>query len=195
VKLPATMRDCLLDAYGRPVPYVNIWSGEMPEDRWIITYDVGVGRPGIAVPRGCRGVGVPDFTRAAPDRQRECMTRKRCQICRRSGAEWVVLSDKVSTRTIEIAGKATLTFTEPWLCKPCADFAVRGCPELLRRTRDEDLMLVRPVDFTLGWSSGWMEGPLEEETKASHAAMWGEMYLHTARDERGRRIKPVLAPS
>ena len=124
VKLPSTMRECLIDGRGLPVPYVNVWSGEMPEETWILVFDSAVGKQGIAVPRGLRGVGVPDFTRAAPDRHRECILRRRCQICRRPG-RWIVLSEEASTATVEFEGKKILVVTEPWLCEPCATFALR----------------------------------------------------------------------
>jgi hypothetical protein len=163
----------------------------MSEETWILTYDVGIGKLGIAVPRGRRGVGEPDFTRAAPDRHRECMVRKRCQICRRPGT-WVALSSH-TLRTIEVDGKKMMTLHEPWLCHPCGSFAIRTCPSLIRRRREDDLILCRPTDYQIGWSSGWMEGPLEEESKAKMPAMWGELHLHEARDEHGRRVTPVLA--
>jgi hypothetical protein len=183
---PLAFRHCLRDKHGRPVPYINIWSGEMPEETWRITHDTALNMPGIAVPVAKRGIGEPDFTRQAPDRQRECMLRQWCQICTTPRAEWLVVSNSVGTRTITYKGAHRLVLTEPWMCKPCADFAIATCPALIRRRHDDDLMLCRPIRFQFGFSQGWIEGPLEAQSQREMPAMWGELHVSEALDEKGR---------
>jgi hypothetical protein len=191
---PLSFRHCLRDSQGRAVPYVNIWSGELPEETWRMTYDTGLKMLGIAMPVAKRGVGEPDFTRQAPDRQRECMIRRRCQICHvGTQCEWLVVSNSVGSRTIMYEGKKTLVLTEPWMCKPCADYAISTCPALIRRRRDDDLILCKPIRYRLGYSQGWVEGPLQERSQREMPAMWAEVHVTEAVDEKGRLFTLKLA--
>jgi hypothetical protein len=189
---PLSLRHCLRDRYNRPVPYINIWSGEMPEDTWRLATDPSLGMPGIFVPAGCRGLGEPDFTRQAPDRQRECMIGELCQICT-APAAWIVVSNSMSTKTIVYQGKKRLVITEPWICASCAKYAIEVCPGLIRRRRDDDLALVRPIEYELGYSQGWMEGPLQAKSQRELPAMWGELHIEAAVAPDGKRVTFKLA--
>jgi hypothetical protein len=104
-----------------------------------------------------------------------------------------VVSNSVSTKTIMFQGKPTLVLTEPWLCGPCATYAVNTCPALIRRHRDKDLRLCKPTKFMFGYSQGWMEGPLEERSQKEMPAMWGELHVTEALDEKGRPFTLKLA--
>jgi hypothetical protein len=174
------------------VPFVNIWSGEMPEETWRLAHDVDLNMLGIAVPVGKRGVGEPDFTRQAPDRQRRCTVRQRCQICTGPG-EWIVVSNSMSTKRIRYEGREVMVITEPWLCRPCADYALAICPSLIRRRRGDDLLLCRPTRFQIGFSSGWMEGPHEAVSQRELPAMWGELHVSEAVDTKGKRCMFTLS--
>lgn len=190
---PMSFRNCLRDEKDRPVPYINIWAGEMPEETWQMIYDPYINKVGIAVPSDKRGVGDPDFTRQAPDRQRSCMVGHRCQICFTKDAPWLVVSDSVGSRTIMFEMQPKLVFTEPWMCKDCALFAIETCPALIRRLADDDLMLCRPTEYGWGYSSGWMEGPLQERSQKEMPAMWAELHVRSAVDEKGRPFALKLA--
>lgn len=193
VSEPVSFRNCIRDEKGRPVPYVNIWSGELPEETWRLQFDRTLNMNGICVPLGKRGHGTPDFTRQAPDRQRSCMFRHLCQICLGFNADHVVLSNSVGSKTIMYEGKQTLVLTEPWMCRPCARYAIENCPALIRRRADEDLHLIRPTTYRMGYSQGWMEGPLQERTQREMPAMWAELHVTEALDEYGERLSLRLA--
>jgi hypothetical protein len=79
------------------------------------------------------------------------------------------------------------------MCKPCADFAIETCPALIRRRRDDDLILCRPTNFRFGYSSGWIEGPLEQRSQRELPAMWAELHVTQAVDEKGRPFNLKLA--
>lgn len=74
--------------------------------------------------------------------------------------------------------------TEPWLDRRCAEFALNVCPALIRRTREERLTLVpitskRQVQLVV--STGWVEGPLEAESRQVQPAMWAKLALTDVR--------------
>jgi hypothetical protein len=69
-----------------------------------------------------------------------------------------------------------------------AVLAVSRCPALIRRRRDENLHTVRvtsPRDVELVVSRGWVDGPLEVETRRVMPAMWVKLLL--VGDQRARR--------
>ena len=66
-------------------------------------------------------------------------------------------------------------FVEPWLDERCANFAIKHCPGLIRRTRADDLTLVpvtskRQVEFTM--EKGWFEVSLGAQSREEAPAMW-----------------------
>jgi hypothetical protein len=180
---PLTFRNLLRDRHDRPVPYVNIWSAEADESTWRLMPDVATNRPGLAVPPFLRGEGDPDFKRQAPNRQRACMFRQLCQICTGRG-DWILVSS-ISTKFVFSEDEQHLVMTEPWLCRPCADYALSTCPGLLGHQRKESMELVRPTSWRYGYSTGWVEGRLEEATKRVPCVMWGELYVDKCVDVNG----------
>jgi hypothetical protein len=92
----------------------------------------------------------------------------------------MVLS-RISTSTVDLDGRPVCVVTEPWLDERCAHLAITMCPALIRRTRDDELRLVqvRQREVQMVVSTGWVEGPLEAETRADPPAMWVKAALST----------------
>jgi hypothetical protein len=178
------------DRRGLPVPYVNLW-GEQTVDNTTVRYDQHVGMDAVFVDD--RDETVPDFTRQNLQRQRFCMVTGLCQVCARS-VPWSRRNLALSTMSIElidmveIPGRKVPVVHEPWLCDRCAAIATQACPALIRRARDERLT-IHPIrsktQVRLVTSSGWVEGPLAEQTKRHPAAMWVKVMILTA-PSRGR---------
>jgi hypothetical protein len=130
--------------------------------------------------------GAPDFTRQNMGRQREAMARGLCQVCWRP-IPWArrrIVIANLSVAWIDVDGRQVPAVTEPWLCDRCATFAVEVCPALIRRTRDEQLTVIsvtsaRDVSYTV--STGWVDGPLEEQTRQTPPAMWVKLILPVER--------------
>lgn len=164
----------LKDRRGLPVPYINAWGDESPE-RMRIDFDRRVGmRAAFYDDHG----DVPDFTRQAVQRQRECMVDGLCQVCARPvpwSRRFLVVA-AMSVDMVQVDGVGLVAaVSEPWLDERCALIATRWCPDLIRRRRGERLQLIRvrsagQVQLTTG--TGWIEGPLEEETKRDPVAMY-----------------------
>jgi hypothetical protein len=87
---------------------------------------------------------------------------------------------RVPCETIDFAGKPRVAIFEPWLDERCAEIAISWCPALIRRTREEQLT-VHPIksrkEVRLLASNGWVEGPLEAETKANPVVMWCKLIV------------------
>lgn len=58
-------------------------------------------------------------------------------------------------------------------------FALKYCPALIRATRDQDLATyqVQRRYVTMISSAGWVEGPLEAESKRVQPAMWVKLVV------------------
>jgi hypothetical protein len=175
MKIPPWLAHLRTDGRGRPVPYINRWGGE-DVTRLAIRWDPNVRLPAVFLEDADQPA--PDFLAQAFGRQRECMTQGRCQVCGRP-VPWRHRRLVVAAATVEqvaVAGVGTRwVITEPWLHERCADFAVRVCPALIRRRRDEQLLVVTvtsPRDVSLAVSRGWVEGPLEAESQRVMPAMW-----------------------
>ena len=180
------------DRRGIPVPTINTWGHESDVTRWRIAHDSHVGRPGVYFDDDPDAP--PDFTHQNPGRQREAVLDGRCQVCWRdvpwSRRRLVIADLSVSWIDLPAApGRQVPVVTEPWLCERCATFAVRVCPALIRRTRDEHLTVVEVTsrrDVEIVISHGWIEGPLEEESRRVQPAMWVKILLLRHRIERAR---------
>jgi hypothetical protein len=161
-----------------PVPYVNLW-GDEDVSTMRVEFDRNVGMDGLVFD----DVGdTPNFLKQSPARQREVTVQGLCQVCRRP-IPWsrrnLVVSD-MSVDVVEVAGRKRPVVTEPWLDDRCAEIATRWCPGLIRRTRDERLTVVRVTSqrqVQLVVSNGWVEGALEEQTRARPVAMWVKLAL------------------
>lgn len=168
------------DRRGLPVPYVNRWGLTEEHDRISIEYDRNVGMPGVFYRDDDEPE--PDFTAQHMARQRECMANGLCQVCARRipwSRRFLVVA-ALSVRTIQYRGRQVAVVSEPWLCERCAKFALKYCPALIRRTREENLTLMhvsskRQVVLTM--STGWVEGPLEAESWRVQPAMWADLAL------------------
>jgi hypothetical protein len=163
------------DRRGIPVPYVNLWGEEDPA-RLRIAHDPHVGRPGVFLDDADQTV--PDFTRQHMGRQRECMAAGLCQVCGRPvpwSRRFLVVAP-MSTERIELGGRKDVPVVyEPWLDERCAQFATTRCPALIRRREDEDFHLVPATSrrqVVLVVSTGWLEGPLEAQSRRVKPAMW-----------------------
>lgn len=178
MKAPDWLAHLRTDERGRPVPYVNRW-GDEDADRLSLRYDPHVN--GTAVFLDDSRELVPDFTAQSMQRQRECIFTGRCQVCGRrieSGVLWLPVST-MSVRSVVIEGHGErVVVTEPWLDERCADFATSTCPALIRRAAVDDLRLF-PVrsqrEVMASCSRGWIEGPLEAESRLVMPYMWGEI--------------------
>lgn len=173
------------DRRGLPVPYINLWGPETT-DRLAIRHDENVRGPAVFLDDDDETV--PDFTRQNMQRQRECVTQGLCQVCRRF-VPWsrrVLVIAALSCEQIVLEGRRTTVVTEPWLCRRCAEFAVTVCPALIRRRRDEDLRIIEvpgPRQFRIVISRGWIDGPLEEQSRQDPPAIWAKILLLSPRIE------------
>lgn len=160
-----------------PVPYVNAWGPEK-EELLFIQHDIHVNHR--AVFREEEPHAEPDFTRQDMGRQRRCIALGLCQVCGEDTG-WPKLAIVGVDQRKAIMGDAVwLMIGEPFLCPPCAEFALTACPALIRRRLASEVSLVI-VDgqhqFTRDLSTGYVDGPLEAETRADPVAMWGSIML------------------
>ncbi len=178
------------DRRGLPVPYVNLWQredGVAELDRVRLDHDPNVGMR--AVFQDDADLPVPNFTKQNLGRQRECMTVGLCQVCARP-VPWSrrnIVVSSISVEWVDVGGREVPVVFEPWLDDRCAEIATRWCPALIRRTREDNLTLIRirsQREAQLVVSKGWVEGPFEEETRRNPVAMWAKVALLNARIER-----------
>lgn len=174
------------------MPYVNRWGPE-DTDRMHLAHCRHARRRAVFVDDTAETV--PDFTRQNMGRQRECMDEGLCQVCARP-VPWSrrnLVIAPLSVEWVTVEGRQVPVVFEPWLDDRCAEIATRWCPALIRRRRDEELTVV-PVrsrrEVQLVVSTGWVEGHLEAETRANHAAMWIKVALLAHRITR-----PPVSPS
>lgn len=183
--------------HGYPVPIVNCWTEEAEDWRWYMDVDRNlppdcVSRYGIFT-QGEPGVGDALLAKQCPQRQRKIMIRGLCQVCgvELKNRRYLAISTRSTVHPIEvdeISGPKPAT-AEPPLCKRCAAFAVKVCPGLIRRRREDDLIVGRLHDFRLVTVSGYMEGPEEQAQIAAGCILWVKLMPLDVRDERGRKIR------
>lgn len=172
------------DRRGLPVPYINQWGPHEPDGAlFSIRPDPNIG--GVdALFYDDSGFDVPDFTRQNMQRQRECVSNGLCQVCGDPLAwaeRFLVIAGGISTETIDLHGERVQVIKEPWLCGYCVEAAVTTCPALIRRKRSDDLHVVPIIDprqVTLIGSKGWIEGPLEAESRRIQPYMWAKIAVH-----------------
>jgi hypothetical protein len=192
MRVPDWLNHLRTDRRGIPVPYVNLW-GDEDVTRISIRYDQHVRAPGVFLDDTHEIV--PDFTRQNIQRQRQCMAAGLCQVCARP-VPWsrrTVVLAALSVEWIDFAGRQVPVVNEPWLCRRCADFAVTHCPALIRRRRDEQLQIIpvrREKDCQLVVSRGYVDGPLEVESRRVQPAMWAKLLLTAVRIERTPAVTP-----
>lgn len=168
------------DRRGLPIPYVNRWGPETAETTRL-RFDRNVGMAGVFVDDVGDEV---DFTRQNFQRQRECMVRGLCQVCGRF-VPWSrrlvpVAPFSVDMVTVEgVAGQVAAVF-EPWLDERCAAIAQRWCPALIRRRREEQL-LMHPVRSRREVQMLMSVGSVDAfpQTLVEPVAMWAKLALLT----------------
>jgi hypothetical protein len=177
--VPRRLAHLRRDRRGLPVPFINNWGPE-DVDRLSVKFDRTVGRDALFLDD--HDQEVPDFTRQNFQRQRLCVVDGLCQVCARPvpwSRRFLVVSD-ISIDVIDLDGERWVSLTEPWLDEECASIAVKRCPALVRRTRADNLSVVKVSSrrqAELVVSTGWVEGALESATRANPVAMWVKILL------------------
>lgn len=174
------------DRRGLPVPVVNRWGPEST-DRLYVDYDRWTNSRAVFLDDSEETE--PDFTAQNMGRQRHCMAGGLCQVCGRP-VPWSRRNLVIAPTSVEwvpLGGRQVPVVFEPWLDDRCAEIATSWCPALIRR-RHEEQLTVLPVrserEAQLVVSTGWVEGPLEAETRAAPVAMWVKVALLKHRIER-----------
>jgi hypothetical protein len=166
------------DRRGLPVPYINRWGPERP-DAIRVAYDRHVGRP--AVFADDTSDTEPDFTRQHMGRQRECMAAGLCQVCARP-VPWSrrnLVVAPLSVEWVTLGGLRLPVVFEPWLDDRCAEIATKWCPALIRRRRDEQL-IVHPVRSKRDAEQIASVGALDADP-AVRGIMWVKLALNNLR--------------
>jgi hypothetical protein len=167
------------DRRGLPVPYVNRWGSE-DLHRVTIAYDPHVRQRAAFLDDSQETV--PDFTAQNMGRQRRCMVVGLCQVCARP-VPWSRRNLVIAPNSVEqitVGNRLVSAVFEPWLDDRCAEIATKWCPALIRRRREEQLTVI-PVrsqrEAQLVVSTGWINGPLADETRRHPVAMWVKVAL------------------
>lgn len=113
VRMPDQIARLPRDHRGFPVPYVSDWSHE----------GSGMIDTGRVMLNDCNctiGKGVPDLGHQCPVRQRECMTRRKCEVC----------GQKIPPNAMVafMGGLDSNSFTEPCMHIECAHYSASVCP-------------------------------------------------------------------
>ena len=180
MKAPEWLSHLRTDSRGRPVPRINRWGLEEKPELAAIRYSWLVG--GNAVFYDDESETEPDFKSQNIHRQREIVLQGLCQVCGRHvpwSRRFLVLSS-VTIGRVQSPGTHTgaITVREPWLDQRCAEFALKYCPALIRRSDAEDLDLVaitsrRDCDILIG--TGSVDGFPETEKKP--VAQWASILI------------------
>jgi len=196
MNIPSWLTHLRTDRRGLPVPYVNLWGAEDPT-RMRIAYDRHTDSEAFFLDDDDQEI--PNFTRQNMGRQRECMVDGLCQVCHRQ-VPWsrrLLVISRMSVEPINVPQLGdVVAIHEPWLCHRCARFAIDVCPALIRRTREDELKLIQvssQMDVSMVVSRGWIEGPMEEETKRVQPAMWCKILLTRTRLEIGRSVESEVS--
>lgn len=182
------------DRRGLPVPYINAWGDEASSARRV-AYDPLVEGPAVFIDD--HG-DVPDFTRQNQQRQRRCMVEGLCQVCGKpvpwSRRNLVVASLSVKWQWVGELRREVPVVSEPWLCDRCCMISVRWCPALIRRTREEQLQVVRvrsAREVTPIVSVGSIDGIPEAGTQVR---IWSKLRLLTLDIQRAPEDAAAAAP-
>lgn len=160
------------------MPFVNAWGAERLGSYRVAPDPVAGGRPALwSDDYGDE----PDFTRQNPGRQRRCMVEGLCQVCGKavpwSRRNLVVAPLSTEWVFVESLRRDVPVVTEPWLCDRCCEIAVGWCPALIRRRRDEQLLVVpvrSPREVVPVLSTGSVDGFPEA---GSAIALWAKLQL------------------
>lgn len=94
---------------------------------------------------GAHGEGRPVLGKLHEGRQRECMLRRLCQVCRTPIPHGGIAMGAHSWSTMR--GKRVPLYTEPPACLACAALALAHCPGLRRAREAGPLPVYRMRDF------------------------------------------------
>ena len=179
--VPGFLQHLRRDDVGRPIPYINVLGPIRSQDRAIIAEDENAeGRRSIFfidIPDDG-----PDFFQQSPQRQRECMVKGRCQVCRRY-VPWpdrLLVISQISVHQVDTDGTAIHVVNEPWLDPECAAFAAERCPGLIRRRKADDFTLLGvtgPEQFQFVLSLAAPSGSSPDEFAADPLAMYWKIQL------------------
>ena len=139
IPMPPQIARLRRTAKGLPVPYVALWSGEMP---YAVRPSAEFGGALALVESGRLHAGSPLLGQMNVLRQREVILRGRCQVCRAllaRGPRWLV---SLFEGTVGDALQAPVV-REPWACPSCLGYALRVCPGLVGPARHADLFVLR----------------------------------------------------
>jgi hypothetical protein len=179
MQAPAHLDHLRRDSRGRPVPWINLWGAEDTARMSIRPDPHCAGQPAVYLDDSQETE--PDFTRQNMQRQREAVARGLCQVCgRRFGWPKLLIWSSISVRTVDVDGTACVVIAEPWLDTQCADFALSKCPGLIRRrtAKDIQLVIIDSIDqVKLTISNGWIDGPLEAESRRLLPCMWAKIIV------------------
>ncbi len=126
------------------VPYVASWSSEQPAR---VLIDPHAGDNYAVFCGGRRGEGRPVFGKMDYARQRQCVDRKLCQVCREKMFRMFALQ-VIPSWLVEGAVKFPL-LTEPCICAGCARYALEHCPGLKRDLSHKDFLSAEVFQYKL----------------------------------------------
>jgi hypothetical protein len=109
------------------IPYVAAWSSEEPAE--VRPEPLVEGRPAI-FSSGAHGDGRPVLGKLHEGRQRECVVRRLCQVCRTPIPHGGIAMG--SHEWTSWKGRRVPLYTEPPACLACAALALSHCPGLRR---------------------------------------------------------------
>lgn len=122
-------------------PYVTAWSGEVGYA--IRPSRMLDGRPAIFRATGRAGDGQPEWGIMSEERQRECVLRRKCQVCHRPLRPRAAFN-LVQPRDIGLGVPAT---DEPPTCDRCVPTVLRLCPGVRRQLDAGVALLARVLDY------------------------------------------------
>lgn len=123
-------------------PYVTAWTGET--GYVIRTSKMLGGHAALFRASGKPGQGTPEWGIMSEDRQRECVVKRRCQVCHRS----LVMGrayNLVITKPI-LGCPAT---NDPLTCDGCVPTVLRYCPGVRRQIAGGVALLARVRHYTV----------------------------------------------
>jgi hypothetical protein len=123
-------------------PYVTAWTGETG---YVIRPSALLGgHAALFRADGKPGTGQPEWGIMSEERQRECVVKRRCQVCHRT-LKMGFAYNLVMPRQI-LGMPAT---NEPLTCEACVPMVLRYCPGVRRQIEGGVALLARVRDYTV----------------------------------------------
>lgn len=178
--MPATIPDHLAGRplwHGMVVPWVAAWTSER---RYKLKPDARISRtvrtPHLAVfTYGRPEVGEPELGLMHIPRQRDCVLEKLCQVCGR-GIEGNPIAFTWNNQLGFLEGDMRMLCLEPWVCRPCAEYAMRICPAVSSADRHHylevyEVIRAQPVAATIDPEPFWTDLTPAERRAAGDVAI------------------------